>query len=187
MAAGEPRWEDDDYPAKLELLLTSPVDLVSFTFGCPAVELVEQLHRAGSRVAVTVGAAAVYSFVTAPTFSAAISGGQIVIKQVKSDYKKLDVAAMLEIEPRAWDLGPLNLGVQLGVSPKSDIGLFLGLSLRATGFFTLGAGIAFQQVDRLAPGLSVGQMIASPDALKTEKKFRSGLYIHLTVTTQKKK
>ncbi|HEX4728898.1 MAG TPA: nitronate monooxygenase, partial [Jatrophihabitans sp.] len=51
---GEPRWEDDDYPAKLELLLTGPVDLVSFTFGCPAPELVEQLHRAGSRVAVTV-------------------------------------------------------------------------------------------------------------------------------------
>ena len=54
VALGEPRWEDDDYPAKLELLLTSQVDLVSFTFGCPAPEQVERLHRAGSRVAVTV-------------------------------------------------------------------------------------------------------------------------------------
>ena len=54
VALGEPRWDDDDYPAKLELLLTDPVDLVSFTFGCPEPELVERLHRAGSRAAVTV-------------------------------------------------------------------------------------------------------------------------------------
>jgi nitronate monooxygenase len=54
VALGEPRWDDDDHPAKLELLLADPVDLVSFTFGCPEPELVERLHRAGSRAAVTV-------------------------------------------------------------------------------------------------------------------------------------
>lgn len=51
---GEPRWDDDDYPAKLELLVKDPVDAVSFTFGCPEPEVLERLHRAGSRVAVTV-------------------------------------------------------------------------------------------------------------------------------------
>jgi nitronate monooxygenase len=32
---GEPRWDDDDWDAKLELLRADPVALVSFTFGCP--------------------------------------------------------------------------------------------------------------------------------------------------------
>jgi hypothetical protein len=140
-----------------------------------------------SRVAITFGAAAVYSFVRSPTFSAASSGGQFVVKQTKNDYKKVDGAVMMQVEPTAWDLGPLNVGFQVGVAPKTDLGLFLGLSLRAANHFTLGAGVAFQRVDRLAPGLAVGQTLASQDALKTEKTFRSGLYLNITVTTTKKK
>jgi hypothetical protein len=140
-----------------------------------------------SRVAITFGAAAVYSFVRSPTFSAASSGSQFVVKQTRDEYKKVDGAVMMQVEPTAWDLGPLNVGFQVGVAPKTDLGLFLGLSLRAANHFTLGAGVAFQRVDRLAPGLAVGQTIASQDALKTEKTFRSGLYLNITVTTTKKK
>jgi hypothetical protein len=140
-----------------------------------------------SRVSITFGAAAVYSFVRSPTFSAASSGSQFVVKQTKNDYKKVDGAVMMQVEPTAWDLGPLNVGFQVGVAPKTDLGLFLGLSLRAANHFTLGAGVAFQRVDRLAPGLAVGQILASQDALKTEKTFRSGLYLNITVTTTKKK
>lgn len=54
---GEPRWDDDDYPEKLDILVEQPVPLVSFTFGCPTVSDVARLHRAGSLVAVTVTAA----------------------------------------------------------------------------------------------------------------------------------
>jgi hypothetical protein len=140
-----------------------------------------------SRVAITFGAAAVYSFVRSPTFSAASSGSQFVVKQTRDEYKKVDGAVMMQVEPTAWDLGPLNVGFQVGVAPKTDLGLFLGLSLRAANHFTLGAGVAFQRVDRLAPGLAVGQTLASQDALKTEKTFRSGLYLNITVTTAKKK
>lgn len=32
---GEPRWEDDDWDAKLALLREEPVAVVSYTFGCP--------------------------------------------------------------------------------------------------------------------------------------------------------
>ncbi|MFL5886077.1 MAG: NAD(P)H-dependent flavin oxidoreductase [Thermoleophilaceae bacterium] len=52
--AGEPRWEDDDWNAKIELLSASPPEVVSFTFGCPSAEHVDTLHRAGSEVWVTV-------------------------------------------------------------------------------------------------------------------------------------
>jgi nitronate monooxygenase len=54
VALGEPRWEDDDYEAKLEVVASAHVDLVSFTFGCPASSAVDRLHRADCRVAVTV-------------------------------------------------------------------------------------------------------------------------------------
>lgn len=51
---GQPRWEDDAYPAKLDLLTRAGVHTVSFTFGSPSEEDVARLHGAGARVAVTV-------------------------------------------------------------------------------------------------------------------------------------
>jgi nitronate monooxygenase len=54
VALGEPRWEDDAYPAKLAVLASAGVHTVSFTFGCPTGDVVQQLHDAGARVAITV-------------------------------------------------------------------------------------------------------------------------------------
>jgi len=54
VALGEPRWDDDAYEAKLDVLEADCVDLVSFTFGCPSAETVDRLHTAGVRTAVTV-------------------------------------------------------------------------------------------------------------------------------------
>lgn len=54
VALGEPRWDDDGYPAKLELLAGAGVHTVSFTFACPRADDVRALQRAGTRVAVTV-------------------------------------------------------------------------------------------------------------------------------------
>ncbi|MFC3453158.1 NAD(P)H-dependent flavin oxidoreductase [Amycolatopsis speibonae] len=51
---GEPRWDDDAYAAKLEIVLERKVPVVSFTFGTPSPEDVERLHANGSKVAVTV-------------------------------------------------------------------------------------------------------------------------------------
>src|SRR5437764_3803002 len=51
---GEARWDDDDWDAKVELLTANPVEVTSFTFGCPSRELVDELHRAGSEAWVTV-------------------------------------------------------------------------------------------------------------------------------------
>ena len=54
---GEGRWEDDAYQAKLDVVTTAPVDLLSFTFGCPTPAVVDHLHRVGTQVAVTVTSA----------------------------------------------------------------------------------------------------------------------------------
>ncbi|WP_434448815.1 nitronate monooxygenase [Lentzea sp. E54] len=51
---GEPRWDDDNYAAKLELVLALRVPVVSFTFGLPDVDDVQRLKAAGSTIVVTV-------------------------------------------------------------------------------------------------------------------------------------
>jgi NAD(P)H-dependent flavin oxidoreductase YrpB (nitropropane dioxygenase family) len=50
----EPREDDDHWRAKVDLLLTDPVPLVSFTFGIPEPAVVAALRRRGSVVAQTV-------------------------------------------------------------------------------------------------------------------------------------
>ena len=51
---GAPRWEDDDYPAKLDLVVRERIPVVSCTFGLPSAEDVARLHEVGSEVVVTV-------------------------------------------------------------------------------------------------------------------------------------
>jgi nitronate monooxygenase len=53
--AGEPRFDDDGWRAKLDVLRDEePVPVVSFTFGCPPLCEVRQLQAHGSEVWVTV-------------------------------------------------------------------------------------------------------------------------------------
>jgi nitronate monooxygenase len=51
---GEPRWDDDHYAEKLEMLCAERVPVASFTFGCPARRDVASLQTAGAAVWVTV-------------------------------------------------------------------------------------------------------------------------------------
>ena len=51
---GEPRYDDDDFEAKVDLLAADPPAVVSFTFGCPPPAVLERLRSAGSEVWVTV-------------------------------------------------------------------------------------------------------------------------------------
>lgn len=51
---GEPRHDDDDFAAKLEVAIAERVPVVSFTFGCPEPGIVERLHDGGCDVWVTV-------------------------------------------------------------------------------------------------------------------------------------
>jgi nitronate monooxygenase len=51
---GQPRHDDDGWEEKLSIAIAERVPVVSFTFGCPAVQVVERLHAAGAEVWVTV-------------------------------------------------------------------------------------------------------------------------------------
>jgi nitronate monooxygenase len=54
VALGDPHWDDDDFDEKLEVVQSERVNLVSFTFGCPDANVVDRLHTANCRLAVTV-------------------------------------------------------------------------------------------------------------------------------------
>lgn len=51
---GEPRWDDDGWADKIDLLLGDPPPAVSFTFGCPPPEVIAGFRRRGALVGVTV-------------------------------------------------------------------------------------------------------------------------------------
>ncbi len=51
---GEPRWEDDGYAEKVDLVCQQPVPVVSLTFGCPSPSVVDRLHQSATAVWVTI-------------------------------------------------------------------------------------------------------------------------------------
>jgi nitronate monooxygenase len=51
---GRPRFDDDSFDAKIELLCERPAAVVSFTFGVPPRPAIDALHAAGSEVWMTV-------------------------------------------------------------------------------------------------------------------------------------
>jgi nitronate monooxygenase len=54
VALGEPRWDDDDYRRKLDVLEEERPAAVSFTFGCPSAGDVARLRAVGTTVVITV-------------------------------------------------------------------------------------------------------------------------------------
>jgi nitronate monooxygenase len=50
---GEPRFDDDDFDAKVEVLLADPVPVVSFTFGIPSADAIAALRAAGREIWMT--------------------------------------------------------------------------------------------------------------------------------------
>jgi nitronate monooxygenase len=51
---GDGTWDDDGFDGKVAALLADPPPVTSFTFGCPAAEVIRALQDAGSLVMVTV-------------------------------------------------------------------------------------------------------------------------------------
>jgi nitronate monooxygenase len=54
VAPGDPRFDDDHYQQKVDLLVEQRVAVVSFTFGCPAAAVLQRLRQVGTSVWVTV-------------------------------------------------------------------------------------------------------------------------------------
>jgi nitronate monooxygenase len=50
---GDPRWDDDSWHQKVELLIDTAPTVCSFTFGCPNQGIIDALHARGTMVVVT--------------------------------------------------------------------------------------------------------------------------------------
>lgn len=72
---GEPRFDTDDWDAKIELLVADPVAVMSCTFGCPSAEEIERLHAVGTEVWVTVTSVAEAEHAVAVGADAVIAQG----------------------------------------------------------------------------------------------------------------
>jgi nitronate monooxygenase len=57
VSPGEPAWDDDHWPGKIDALLADPPPVVSFTFGCPPASTIAAFAECGSLVVVTVTSA----------------------------------------------------------------------------------------------------------------------------------
>ncbi|HEX4525378.1 MAG TPA: nitronate monooxygenase [Gaiellaceae bacterium] len=55
---GEPRFDDDAFDAKLEIVLAAGVEVVSFTFGCPASAALARVRQSGAAAWLTVTSSA---------------------------------------------------------------------------------------------------------------------------------
>jgi nitronate monooxygenase len=51
---GLPRWDDDEFAGKVDVVLADPPAAVSFTFGCPSPDVLHAVRGGGSMVVVTV-------------------------------------------------------------------------------------------------------------------------------------
>jgi nitronate monooxygenase len=106
---GEPRFDDDDYPAKLQRLRDDPVAVVSFTFGCPDASVVRDLQAVGSAAWVTVtdpseavrAAAAGADALVVQGAEAGGHRGSFADRRERVDYGLL---ALLQLVDRAVDL-----------------------------------------------------------------------------------
>lgn len=122
--AGEPRWSDDSWEEKLELLVREPVAVVSFTFGCPGSEEIGRLREAGSEGWVTV---------TSPeeAAQAEAAGADVLIAQ---GYEAGAHQGTFDLESEEEPFGLLPLLQLLRAETK--------LPLVATGGIGSGAGVA---------------------------------------------
>jgi nitronate monooxygenase len=109
VAVGEPRFDDDDWDATIALLAGDPVEVVSFTFGCPPPEVVARLRAAGSEVWVTVTSPeearlAAAAGADALVVQGAEAGGHRATFVDGDDSPALGLLALLQLAREAVDL-----------------------------------------------------------------------------------
>jgi nitronate monooxygenase len=75
---GEAKFNDDHYEAKLAVVLEQPPAVVSFTFGCPASDVIAELKRSGASVWITV------TDPTEASFAAAAGADALVVQGIEA-------------------------------------------------------------------------------------------------------
>jgi nitronate monooxygenase len=136
---GEPRFDDDDFAAKVTALEAASVAVVSTAFGCPAADLTERMHAAGSAVWVTVGspdevAAAVGAGADALVVQGTEAGGH---RGGLDETNELSLIPLLRLVARETDLPLIAAG---GIADGASVAAVL-----AAGAVAAQVGTAFMR------------------------------------------
>ena len=115
--------DDDDWPAKVSLLLADPVPVVSFTLGIPPAEVVERFHRVGTLTAQTVtnvaeARAAAHVGVDALVVQSAAAGGHY--GTTTPDAAPLEVA-LTDLVPQIRAAAELPVWAAGGLGTPADV------------------------------------------------------------------
>ena len=133
---GEPRWDDDRWEAKLDLLRSHPPAAVSFTFGCPAAEVIASLP---CEVWVTVTSAAEAARATeAGADALVVQGAEAGGHRGSFEDGDEDPTPLLELLRQVRTATDLPLVATGGIAAREDVRAAL-----AAGAVAAQAGTAF--------------------------------------------
>jgi nitronate monooxygenase len=137
--AEEPIEDDDDWAAKVDLLLAAPVPLVSFTFGLAPAAVVAALRSAGTITAQTVtsaaeASAAVDSGVDLLVVQAAAAGGH---SGTFTPHRRPPATPIVELLAEVRAVTTLPLLAAGGLASSSDIAAVLHAGAAAAVIGTL--------------------------------------------------
>ncbi|MFC5727592.1 MULTISPECIES: nitronate monooxygenase [Nocardioides] len=130
---GEPRWDDDDWHAKLDLVLDLRPDVVSFTFGCPSTDVLRRIAEQGVLSMVTVTSIAEARLAVARgAASLSVQGPDAGGHRGTWDLEtEPDRAPLLELLSRVLDAVELPVVAGGGVAAAVDVASVTGLGALA--------------------------------------------------------
>ncbi|MGA2779360.1 MAG: hypothetical protein ABSF94_17530 [Steroidobacteraceae bacterium] len=176
----------------LQPLLTSVSSDISSHAGDYKIDL-----KTKELIDFSVSAAAIYSFVKNPSYSAQTANAKLTIMETNTDYNKLSGAVALNMTPDKWDSYYVRPHLQVGLVPDSSkTAVFLGLGFSAgspgskssstsgsskqsssSSQLDFNIGAIYQKTTELGAGLAVGQTVATTQDLKTDTAYKVGLYL----------
>jgi nitronate monooxygenase len=167
-ALGRPRFEDDSFAAKLELVLDERPAIVSFTFGCPSNELVARLHEREIAVWVTITDPAEAQAATSADADAVIvqgveAGGHRGSFDDLDGYGELSLIPLLRLTVQATDLPLIASG---GIADGASVAAALAAGARAVQI-----GTAFMRCPEAATSQVHKDALAEPTATALTRAF----------------
>jgi nitronate monooxygenase len=120
---GDPRWDDDHWEAKLDVVQDVRPDVVSFTFGCPSAPVLRRLAQSGIHTTVTVTSVGeAHEAVTRGAASLAVQGPDAGAHrgtwEVEAEFDRTPLADLVSGVVAAVDVPVLAGG---GVADVADV------------------------------------------------------------------
>ncbi len=180
---GEPHFDDDAFLAKLEVVCRLRPPIVSFTFGCPAPEVVRRLHELDIAAWVTVtevdeALLAVRAGADALIVQGVEAGGHRGGFEDADGRGDVALLPLLRLVARACDLPLIATG---GIADGAAVATVLGPVISEPTLFALAGTIAWgtaaavgpikamvRSLDRKALQLAMADLLAAPPASMRE-------------------